>query len=76
VLLLGAGAFSGGGCIGHIMGWASSEVDRTRRVVAELETKNAALVEETLRLKAELESIETGNKPGKTEPRRLDAVDM
>lgn len=40
----------GAGCVGYVMGWADAEVERLRRIVAELEAKNAALVEEVIEL--------------------------
>lgn len=36
------------------MGWQDPEVERLRRIVAELEAKNASLVEENLELKRSL----------------------
>ncbi len=39
------------GCVGYVMGWADSEVERLRRIVAELEAKNAALVEDVIELR-------------------------
>lgn len=42
------------GCIGYLMGWSDAEVERSRRIIAELEAKNAALVDEVLKLRAEL----------------------
>lgn len=36
------------------MGWADSETERLRRVVAELEAKNSALLEENLELRRKL----------------------
>ena len=39
------------GCVGYVMGWSDAEVDRLRRIVAELEAKNAALVEEVIELR-------------------------
>ncbi len=40
-----------GGCVGYVMGWADGEVERLRRIVAELEAKNAALVEDVIELR-------------------------
>ncbi len=39
------------GCVGYVMGWSDAEVDRLRRIVAELEAKNATLVEEVIELR-------------------------
>jgi len=39
------------GCVGYLIGWSDAEVERLRRIVAELEAKNAELVEENLRLR-------------------------
>jgi outer membrane murein-binding lipoprotein Lpp len=50
VLVLLAG--SSAGCVGYVMGWSDAEVDRLRRIVAELEAKNAALVEEVIELRS------------------------
>ena len=36
------------------MGWADSETERLRRVVAELEAKNSALLEENIELRRKL----------------------
>ncbi len=47
-----------GGCFGYVMGLSDYEVDRHRRVIAELEVKNAALVEEVLELRRRLAEIE------------------
>ena len=41
----------GTGCVGYVMGWTDAEVERLRRIVAELEAKNASLVEEVIRLR-------------------------
>ena len=38
-------------CVGYVMGWSDAEVDRLRRIVAELEAKNATLVEEVIELR-------------------------
>jgi len=37
--------------VGHVLGLTDAEVDRLRRIVAELEAKNAALVEEVIELR-------------------------
>jgi hypothetical protein len=47
-------ATSATGCVGYVMGWSDAEVDRLRRIVAELEAKNATLVEEVIELRSAL----------------------
>jgi hypothetical protein len=40
------------------MGWSDAETDRLRGIIAELEVKNSALVEECLGLRKRLHEIE------------------
>ncbi len=58
LLLLGASA---SGCVGYFLGWPDAEVKRLRRVVAEVEAKNAELVEEVLRLRKRLDELESSS---------------
>ena len=51
VLLLGAAA---SGCVGHLLGLSDGQADRLRRIVAELEIRNAELVEEKIELQRRL----------------------
>ena len=55
-------ATSAGGCVGYVMGWSDAEVDRLRRVVAELEAKNAALIEEVIELRTETDGATDGHR--------------
>ena len=48
-----------GGCVGYVMGWSDREVERQRRIIAELEVKNASLIEEVLALRAKLKALES-----------------
>ena len=57
-----------GGCVGYFLGLSDKEVRRVRQVVAELEAKNAELVEQNLALQKELESLRKDD-PGKTRER-------
>jgi hypothetical protein len=56
-------ALPAGGCVGYVMGWSDREVERHRRVIAELEMKNASLVEEVLELRARLRAMESHGGP-------------
>jgi len=46
-----------GGCFGYVLGWSDKEVRRIRQVVAELEARNAELLEENLSLRREIEEM-------------------
>ena len=52
------------GCVGYVMGWRDAEVESLRRIVSELEAKNAELVEKYLSLRGRLEKIERDSGPG------------
>ena len=52
------------GCVGYVMGWRDAEVESLRRIVSELEAKNAELVEKYLSLRGRLEKIERDRGPG------------
>jgi len=46
-----------GGCFGYLMGWSDAEVDRQRSIIADLEVKNAELVETVLHLRTEIDEL-------------------
>ncbi len=60
----------GGGCVGYVMGWADAEVERLRRIVAELEAKNAALVEEVIELRTKDGTTDGQQPPMNADERR------
>jgi hypothetical protein len=55
---------AGGGCVGYLTGSYDAEMQRMRAVAAELEAKNAALVEECLELRERVRELERGPAPG------------
>ena len=57
-------ALPSGGCIGHLMGWRDAEVDRLRKIVAELEAKNAVLLERNLDLRERIAEIQAAPDAG------------
>ena len=56
-------ALASSGCVGYLMGWSDAEVERLRRIVAELEAKNAELVEENLRLRSAAGRLPASDRP-------------
>ena len=62
------------GCVGYVMGWRDAEVESLRRIVSELEAKNAELVEKYLSLRGRLEKIERDRGPGSASARSSKAA--
>ncbi|MHC4199706.1 MAG: coiled-coil domain-containing protein [Planctomycetota bacterium] len=62
------------GCVGYVMGWRDAEVESLRRIVSELEAKNAELVEKYLSLRGRLEKMERESGPGSASARATEAA--
>jgi cell division protein FtsB len=65
VVCVAVGALLCNGCFGYLLGWSDAEVDRMQRIVAELEAKNASLVDENIELRAKVRQMQDG--PGQSE---------
>jgi len=65
---------SASGCVGYVMGWRDAEVESLRRIVSELEAKNAELVEKYLGLRGRLDKIERDRSPGSASARSAEAA--